>query len=340
MKILLAGGAGYIGSHTALNLMEQGHKVTIVDNFSNSSPQVIERIEAVSGQKPNFCRGDVTDESFLRTVMREDKPDCVINFAGYKSVNESVKKPLLYYKNNILAVLSLLNVMSEYHVEQFIFSSSATVYGQDYKMPLTETMQRGNCTNPYGWTKSMLEQILQDAAIADPNLRIISLRYFNPVGAHPSGKLGEDPFGIPNNLMPYITQVAIGKLPELVIYGDDYPTKDGTCMRDFIHIMDLAEAHALAVRYVGQTKGIDYVNIGTGVPYSVKEIVDTFCKVNKLEFPVKIGPRRAGDVAACWADVSKAKSLWGWQAKYDLAAMCRDAWRWQKRNPQGYVDTI
>ena len=335
-KILLAGGAGYIGSHTAVELLNAGYEVVAADNFCNSSPEAIRRVEEITGKPVQLYEADIRDGERLSQIFRENKIDAVIHFAGLKAVGESVKKPLMYYRNNIDTTLTLLETMQAAGVRNIIFSSSATVYGEENPVPYKETMQRGVCTNPYGWTKAMMEQIFEDAAKADPSLSVVLLRYFNPIGAHPSGRIGEDPLGIPNNLMPYVTQVAVGKRECLTIFGSDYPTKDGTCMRDYIHVVDLAKGHVKAVAYILQHSGTEVFNLGTGTPYSVTEIVETFERVNGVPVKHVYGDRRAGDLPEFYANADKAKALLGWQAEYTLDDMCRDAWNWQKQNPDGY----
>ncbi|MBR3418053.1 MAG: UDP-glucose 4-epimerase GalE [Oscillospiraceae bacterium] len=335
-KILLAGGAGYIGSHTAVELLNAGYEVVAADNYCNSSPEAIRRVEEITGKPVQLYEADIRDSERLSQIFRENKIDAVIHFAGLKAVGESVKKPLMYYRNNIDTTLTLLETMQAADVRNIIFSSSATVYGEENPVPYKETMQRGVCTNPYGWTKAMMEQIFEDAAKADPSLSVVLLRYFNPIGAHPSGRIGEDPLGIPNNLMPYVTQVAVGKRECLTIFGSDYPTKDGTCMRDYIHVVDLAKGHVKAVAYILQHSGTEVFNLGTGTPYSVTEIVETFERVNGIKVKHVYGDRRAGDLPEFYANADKAKALLGWQAEYTLDDMCRDAWNWQKQNPDGY----
>ncbi len=335
-KILLAGGAGYIGSHTAVELLNAGYEVVVADNYCNSSPEAIRRVEEITGKPVQLYEADIRDGERLSQIFRENKIDAVIHFAGLKAVGESVKKPLMYYRNNIDTTLTLLETMQAAGVRNIIFSSSATVYGEENPVPYKETMQRGVCTNPYGWTKAMMEQIFEDAARADPSLSVVLLRYFNPIGAHPSGRIGEDPLGIPNNLMPYVTQVAVGKRECLTIFGSDYPTKDGTCMRDYIHVVDLAKGHVKAVAYILQHSGTEVFNLGTGTPYSVTEIVETFERVNGIKVKHVYGDRRAGDLPEFYANADKAKALLGWQAEYTLDDMCRDAWNWQKQNPDGY----
>ena len=335
MNILLAGGAGYIGSHTTVALMAFGHNVIIADNFSNSSSKVIHRVEKITGQKIKLYELDIKDKGKLRRVFGENSIDCVIHFAGLKAVGESVEQPLMYYRNNIDTTLTLLECMRGFGVKNIVFSSSATVYGEECSMPCMETMKRGGCTNPYGWTKYMMEQILEDVAKAYPEMSVVLLRYFNPVGAHESGLIGENPKGVPNNLMPYVTQVAVGKREKLTVFGGDYNTPDGTCRRDFIHVMDLAQAHVKAIEYAAEHKGVEVFNIGTGTPYSVLDIINTFEKVNGVKVNYEIGPRRAGDLPEVWANMSKAAKVLHWRAERDLAAMCRDAWKWQVKNPNG-----
>lgn len=335
MAILLTGGAGYIGSHTCVELTKCGYEVIIADDFSNSNPKVMERLKEITGKEIPLYRVDVADRAALSKVFAENKIDTVIHFAGFKAVGESCRLPIKYYRNNIDSTLTLLEVMKEYGVHNIVFSSSATVYGIPKKVPLTEDMDTG-CTNPYGWTKLMIEQILRDAAAADSELSVVLLRYFNPIGAHESGKIGELPSGIPNNLMPYITQVAIGKLKQLSVFGDDYPTHDGTGVRDYIHVVDLAKGHVAAVRYASANKGSDVFNLGTGIGYSVLDIVKAFEKVNGVKIPYVIAERRSGDVAECYADPAKAKNVLGWVAEKNLEDMCRDSWCWQSNNPNGY----
>ena len=336
MNILLAGGAGYIGSHTTVALMASGHNVIIADNFSNSSSKVIHRVEKITGKNIKLYELDIKDKGKLRRVFGENSIDCVIHFAGLKAVGESVEQPLMYYRNNIDTTLNLLECMRGFGVKNIVFSSSATVYGDECSMPCMETMKRGGCTNPYGWTKYMMEQILEDVAKAYPEMSVVLLRYFNPVGAHESGLIGENPKGVPNNLMPYVTQVAVGKREKLTVFGGDYATPDGTCRRDFIHVMDLAQAHVKAIEYAAEHKGVEVFNIGTGTPYSVLDIINTFEKVNGVKVNYEIGPRRAGDLPEVWANVDKAAKVLHWRAERDLAAMCRDAWNWQVKNPNGY----
>ena len=336
MNVLLAGGAGYIGSHTCVELIEAGHSVIIADNFANSCPEAVRRVEEITGKKIPLYEADVCDSAAVDKIFSENKIDAVIHFAGLKAVGESVEKPLMYYRNNIDSTLTLLEVMKKYRVNNFIFSSSATVYGVPKTVPLVETMPTGSPTNPYGWTKLMMEQILTDTAHANPEMSIVILRYFNPIGAHKSGRIGEDPNGIPNNLMPYITQVAAGRLPCLGVFGDDYPTRDGTGVRDYIHVVDLAKGHVKAIDYSGAHKGVEIVNLGTGTGYSVLEIVKAFEKVNNLTISYEIKPRREGDVAECYADAGKAERVLGWKAEKNLEDMCYDAWNWQSKNVNGY----
>ena len=336
MKVLLAGGAGYIGSHTAVALLEAGHEIVVVDNYSNSSPEALVRVEEITSKKLEAFEADVKDKAALNRIMQTTKPDCVIHFAGLKAVGESVRKPLEYYRNNIDTTLTLLECMQENGIKNIVFSSSATVYGDSGEVPYAETAGRGKCSNPYGWTKAMMEQIFEDAAVADKELSVVLLRYFNPIGAHASGRIGEDPLGIPNNLMPYIAQVAVGRRERLTIFGGDYPTPDGTCLRDYIHIMDLAEGHVKAVEFAAKQRGCEIFNLGTGTPYSVLDIVHAFEKSNNLKLAYVIGPRREGDLPKFWANATKAKEVLGWQAQRNLEDMCRDTWNWQKQNPLGY----
>ena len=336
MKIFLAGGAGYIGCHTALQLLNNGYEVVIADNFSNSCPEAVKRVEALTGKKIALYEIDVQDGAKVKEVFAQEQPDAVIHFAGLKAVGESVQQPIRYYRNNINTTLSLLEAMEATGVKKIIFSSSATVYGEENPSPYKENMPKGSCTNPYGWTKSMMEQIFQDVALTDPELSIVILRYFNPIGAHESGEIGEDPKGIPNNLMPYITQTAVGIREKLTVFGDDYDTPDGTCQGDYIHVMDLAVGHVKAVEYLNREQGIDIINLGTGTPYSVLELVNAFQKVNDMKVNYVIGTRRAGDLPVCYADASKAARVLGWKAKRGLEDMCRDSWNWQRKNPQGY----
>lgn len=336
--ILLAGGAGYIGSHTAAELLDAGYDVIIVDNYSNSCPESVKRVEEITGKSVKAYECDIKDSAKLEEVFRENSIDAVIHFAGLKAVGESVAKPILYYRNNIDTTLSLLECMEKYGVKNIIFSSSATVYGEENQVPYTEEMKRGTCTNPYGWTKVMMEQILEDAAKADSDLSVVLLRYFNPIGAHPSGRIGEDPQGIPNNLMPYVSQVAVGRREKLTIYGKDYPTPDGTCRRDYIHVVDLAKGHVKAIDYILRHNGVEVFNLGTGTPYSVTEIVETFEKVNDIKINHVYGDRRPGDLPESYANADKALRVLGWKTEKTLADMCRDSWNWQKNNPNGYKE--
>ncbi len=335
MKILLTGGAGFIGSHTAVELLNKGHEVVIADNFSNASPAVVERIEKITGKSVKVYNIDICDSTLCDGMFNAEKFDSVIHFAGYKAVGESCQLPLMYYRNNIDSTLTLVETMLKYGVNNIVFSSSATVYGIPETVPLVEGMPTG-CTNPYGWTKYMNERILTDAASANPKLSVVLLRYFNPIGAHESGLIGEAPNGIPNNLMPYIAQVAVGKREKLSVFGDDYPTHDGTGVRDYIHVVDLARGHVAAIDYAANNKGTEIVNLGTGVGYSVLDLVKSFEKVNDIKIPYVIAERRAGDVAEMYADPKKAKELLGWQAEKTIDDMCRDTWNWQKNNPNGY----
>lgn len=335
MKILVTGGAGFIGSHTCVELLEAGHDVVILDDLSNASGTVIDKIETITGKRPAFYQADAKDRAVLHEIFTAHRIDAVVHFAGFKAVGESCHIPLTYYRNNLDSTLTVLEVMREHNCHQFVFSSSATVYG-DQPAPLYETAQTGGCSNPYGWTKFMIEEILKGACRADLALSVVLLRYFNPIGAHESGLIGENPNGIPNNLMPYITQVAIGRRERLTVFGDDYDTPDGTGVRDYIHVVDLAEGHLCAIRYAQAHTGCEVFNLGTGRGVSVLEMVHTFSEVNNVPVPYVIGPRRAGDLATVYADPAKAKQILGWEAKKTLADMCRDSWRWQTRNPSGY----
>ena len=338
MAILVTGGAGYIGSHTVVELQQAGYEVVVVDNLSNASAGVIGRVEAITGKKVPFYRVDIRDREGLEEIFRKEQIDSCIHFAGLKAVGESVGMPWEYYENNIGGTLTLVDVMRKHGVKNIIFSSSATVYGNPSEIPITENCPKGECTNPYGWTKSMLEQILSDIQFADPEWNVVLLRYFNPIGAHKSGTIGEDPKGIPNNLMPYITQVAVGKRPELSVYGNDYDTPDGTGVRDYIHVVDLALGHVSALRKIRENCGLLILNLGTGVGYSVLEVVHAFEEANGVKIPYVIRERRPGDIAACYSDPSKAFREMGWKTKYTLLDMCRDSWNWQKNNPNGYEE--
>lgn len=335
-KILITGGAGYIGSHTALELLNKGYEVVVYDNLSNSSRESLRRVEELTGKKVAFYEGDILDKEALTAMFKAENVDAVIHCAALKAVGESVQKPLGYYHNNITGTLSLMGVMDEVGVKNIVFSSSATVYGSPEEMPITENCPKGACTNPYGWTKSMMEQIMTDVQKAKPDWNVILLRYFNPVGAHKSGRIGEDPKGIPNNLMPYISQVAVGKLEKLGVFGDDYDTPDGTGVRDYIHVVDLAIGHVKAIDYIFTNPGLDVINLGTGVGYSVLDMVKAFSKACGKEIPYEIKPRREGDIAMCYADPAKALKVLGWKAEHGLDEMCEDTWRWQSQNPQGY----
>lgn len=336
MKILVTGGAGYIGSHTCVELLESGYEVVVVDNLCNSNAESLNRVEKITGKSLGFYLGDVRDEALLQKIFAENEISCVIHFAGLKAVGESVAKPWEYYDNNLNSTLILTKVMQQVGVKNIIFSSSATVYTADNEMPLRETSRTGNCTNPYGWTKFMTEQILSGMAHADSDWSIALLRYFNPIGAHASGIIGEDPRGIPNNLLPFITQVAVGRREKLSVFGNDYDTHDGTGVRDYIHVVDLAKGHVAAVRYVLQAKGCEVFNLGTGTGYSVLDIVNTFVSVNNVAVPYVITDRRPGDIATCYADPAKSVEKLGWRAEKNLEDMCRDSWNWQKNNPMGY----
>ena len=336
MNILVTGGAGYIGSHTCLELLSSGYGVVVVDNLCNSNPKSLDRVEALTGKKLKFYEGDVRDEELLRKIFAENEISAVIHFAGLKAVGESVAHPWRYYDNNLNSTLVLTKVMGEAGVKRIIFSSSATVYSGENEMPLRENSRTGNCTNPYGWTKYMTEQILSGMAHADPEWSIVLLRYFNPIGAHESGRIGEDPRGIPNNLMPYITQVAIGRRDHLSVFGNDYDTPDGTGVRDYIHVVDLAKGHVAAVKYVVGTQGCEVFNLGTGTGYSVLDMVKAFEKANGVKVPYQIVDRRPGDLPTCYADPAKSAEVLGWKAEKNLEDMCRDSWRWQSQNPMGY----
>ncbi len=338
MHVLVTGGAGYIGSHTCLELLNRGHQVTVVDNLSNSSWESLNRVEELTGKKVTYYEVDLLDQEALTEVFSgsERKIDAVIHFAGKKAVGESVQKPLLYYHNNISGTLILCQVMAAHGVKKILFSSSATVYGDPASAPITEDFPL-SCTNPYGRTKLMVEEILRDLHTADADWNVCLLRYFNPVGAHKSGRIGEDPNGIPNNLVPYITQVAVGKLTELSVFGNDYATPDGTGVRDYIHVVDLAIGHVQALEKVAQSPGVVIYNLGTGKGYSVLEMIKSFIEVSGQEIAYRIVARRPGDIAACYADPTKAFRELGWKAQYGLREMCEDSWRWQKDNPQGYL---
>lgn len=339
MKILVTGGAGFIGSHTVVELLKAGHEVVVVDNLSNSSPKSLERVsELAGGMEIPFFQVDIRDREGLVQVFEQHHPEACIHFAGLKAVGESVAKPWEYYDNNITGTLTLLDVMRQQGCKNIIFSSSATVYGDPAEIPITESCPKGACTNPYGWTKSMLEQILTDMQVADPDWNVVLLRYFNPIGAHPSGRIGENPNGIPNNLMPYITQVAVGKRECLGVFGNDYDTPDGTGVRDYIHVTDLAVGHVKALEAVNRCCGLAIYNLGTGRGYSVLEVIHAFEEANGVRIPYVIKPRRAGDIACCYSDPTKAAQELGWKAENGILEMCRDSWNWQKNNPDGYGD--
>lgn len=336
MNVLVTGGAGYIGSHTCVELIEAGHTPIVIDNFCNSNPESLRRVEAITGKPVTLICGDVRDEVLLERVFSENEISCVIHFAGRKAVGESVSMPLEYYQNNLCSTMTLCKVMAAHGVKKLIFSSSATVYSGDNEMPLRESSKTGNCTNPYGWTKYMGEQILRDIAKADPAWSVVLLRYFNPVGAHASGLIGEHPNGIPNNLMPYISQTAIGKREHLNVFGNDYPTPDGTGVRDYIHVTDLAKGHVSAIRYLMEHSGEAVFNLGTGHGYSVLDMVKAFEQASGVPVPYVIADRRPGDLPTCYADPAKSNEVLGWKAEHDLESMCRDTWNWQKKNPNGY----
>ena len=336
MTVLLTGGAGYIGSHTAVELLNAGHDVIIVDNYANSSPIVAQRITQITGKAIRCYEADAADQAALERIFQENAIDSVIHFAGLKAVGESVRLPLDYYRNNLDSTLALLAAMEAHGVRQLIFSSSATVYGKHAALPYREDAETGPCTNPYGWTKLFIEQILRDYAAAHPDFSVVLLRYFNPVGAHESGLMGEDPRDIPNNLMPYIARVAVGTLPYLNVFGNDYPTPDGTGVRDYIHVTDLATGHMAALGYAASHTGVEVFNLGTGTGYSVLDMVHAFSRACGRDIPYRIAPRRSGDIAACYADVIKAKEVLGWSARLGIDDMCRSAWNWQSRNPNGY----
>lgn len=331
-SVLLTGGAGYIGSHTAVAMQEAGRDIVIIDNLSNSERSVIDRIARITGKTPVFYEADCTDAAAVDKVFAENDITAVIHFAGYKAVGESVAEPLKYYRNNLDSALTVLEAMRRHNVNVMIFSSSATVYGVDNPVPYRETMQTGNCTNPYGWTKHFIEQILVDLCAVEPSFSAVNLRYFNPIGAHASGLIGEKPQGIPNNLMPYITQVASGKRDMLRVFGNDYPTADGTGVRDYIHVCDLAEGHVAALAYAEKHTGVEAINLGTGHGESVMDVIHTFVSANGVPIPYAIAPRRPGDLAVSYADAEKANRLLGWQAKRDLFEMCRDSWGWEKQS--------
>ena len=336
MAILVTGGAGFIGSHTCVELLNAGYEVIVVDNLCNSSQESLRRVEKITGKNVKFYEADIRDTDTLNQIFDKESVECVIHFAGLKAVGESVAKPLEYYDNNISGTLRLCDVMRNHGVKNIIFSSSATIYGEPAFIPITEGCPKGVCTNPYGWTKWMLEQILTDLHTADPEWNVVLLRYFNPIGAHKSGLIGEDPKGIPNNLMPYVAQVAIGKLECLGVFGNDYDTPDGTGVRDYIHVVDLAIGHVKALKKIQEKAGVSIYNLGTGTGYSVLDMVHAFEEASGRKVPYQIKARRAGDIASCYSDATKAKEELGWTAERGLKEMCEDAWRWQSQNPDGY----
>ena len=337
-NILITGGAGYIGSHTAVELLNKNYNVIVYDNLSNSSRISIDRVEEITGKKISFYEADILDKAKLKEVLVNEKIDVLIHCAALKSVGESVSKPLEYYHNNLTGTLTILEAMKEVGCKNLIFSSSATVYGNPKSVPITEDFPKGECTNPYGWSKSMMEQIMIDLQKSDPAWKIVLLRYFNPIGAHKSGKIGEDPQGIPNNLLPYITQVAVGKLDYLRVFGDDYDTVDGTGVRDYIHVVDLAKGHVCAIDKLDSLDGVSIINLATGNGYSVLEVVKAFEEASGRKVPYKIVGRREGDIAKCFADATKAYKVLGWKAENGIKEMCEDSWRWQKNNPNGYEE--
>ena len=336
MSILVAGGAGYIGSHTCVELLNAGYEVVVVDNLYNSCEEALKRVEKITGKTVTFYQVDLLDKPALDQVFDKESIDSVINFAGLKAVGESVRKPLEYYHNNITGTLNLCDVMRNHGIKNIIFSSSATVYGDPAVIPITEECPKGQITNPYGQTKGMLEQILTDLHVADPEWNVVLLRYFNPIGAHESGTIGEDPKGIPNNLVPYIAQVAVGKLDKLGVFGNDYPTHDGTGVRDYIHVVDLAKGHVKALKKLAPGSGVSIYNLGTGIGYSVLDVLHAYEKACQKTLPYEIKERRAGDIATCYCDASKAKNELGWVAEKGIEEMCADSWRWQSSNPDGY----
>ncbi len=338
MAVLVTGGAGYIGSHTCVELLNSGYDVVVMDNLYNSNEKALERVEQITGKKVTFYRADMLDREAVNEIFERESIDSVIHFAGYKAVGESVRKPLEYYYNNITGTLILCDVMRNHGVKRIIFSSSATVYGDPAFVPITEECPKGQITNPYGQTKGMLEQILTDLHVSDPEWNVVLLRYFNPIGAHASGLIGEDPKGIPNNLVPYIAQVAVGKLEKLGVFGDDYDTPDGTGVRDYIHVVDLAKGHVKAMKKFADQPEVRIYNLGTGNGYSVLQVLHAFEKACGKTLPYEIRPRRAGDIAACYADPAKARAELGWEAQLGIEEMCADTWRWQSLNPNGYND--
>lgn len=338
MRILVTGGAGYIGSHTCVELLNEGYEVVIMDNLYNSSEKAVDRIQAITGKEVTFYKTDLLDKEGMDAIFEKEAIDAVIHFAGLKAVGESVAKPIEYYNNNITGTLNLCDVMRNHNVKNIIFSSSATVYGDPAQIPITEECPKGIPTNPYGWTKWMLEQVLTDIHTADPEWNVILLRYFNPIGAHKSGTIGEDPKGIPNNLLPYVAQVAIGKLECVGVFGNDYDTPDGTGVRDYIHVVDLAKGHVKAIKKLADKDGVNIYNLGTGNGYSVLQVIKAFEKACGHEIPYQIKPRRAGDIATCYSKCDKAKAELGWEAEFGIEEMCADSWRWQSQNPNGYKD--
>ena len=338
MAVLVTGGAGYIGSHTVVELQNAGYDVVVLDNLSNASEKALDRVSKITGKPVKFYKADILDRDALNDIFDKETIESCIHFAGLKAVGESVVKPWEYYENNIAGTLTLVDVMRKHNVKNIIFSSSATVYGDPAQIPITEECPKGQCTNPYGWTKSMLEQVLTDIQKADPEWNVMLLRYFNPIGAHKSGTIGENPNGIPNNLMPYITQVAVGKLKELGVFGNDYDTPDGTGVRDYIHVVDLAKGHVKALKKIEENPGLAIYNLGTGMGCSVLDIVKNFEAATGVKIPYVIKPRRAGDIATCYCDASKAEKELGWKAENGIREMCEDSWRWQSNNPQGYEE--
>lgn len=338
MSILVTGGAGFIGSHTCVELLNAGYQVVVVDNLYNASEKAIERVKEITGKDLTFYKADIRDKEAMNAVFDKEDIESVIHFAGLKAVGESVVKPLEYYENNIGGTIALCDVMRNHGVKNIIFSSSATVYGDPAFIPITEECPKGTCTNPYGWTKWMLEQILTDLHTADPEWNVVLLRYFNPIGAHKSGMIGENPNGIPNNLMPYITQVAVGKLKELGVFGNDYDTPDGTGVRDYIHVVDLAKGHVKALKKIEEKAGLKVYNLGTGIGYSVLDIVKNFEEATGVKIPYVIKERRAGDIATCYSSAEKAEKELGWKAEFGIREMCADSWKWQSNNPNGYDD--
>ena len=337
MAILVSGGAGYIGSHTCVELLAAGYDIVVADNYYNSCPEALARVKKIAGKDFRFVEADMTDKDAVEKIFAENEDiDCVIQFAAYKAVGESVSKPIEYYSNNLACTLNILDVMRRHNCHNIIFSSSATVYGDPASVPIREDFPVGGTTNPYGTTKVFTERILTDCCHADPELNVALLRYFNPIGAHPSGLIGEDPNGIPNNLVPYIAKVAVGKLEKVHVFGNDYPTPDGTCVRDYIHVVDLARGHVAAIKKLEQKPGLFICNLGTGHGYSVLDVINAFSKACGKEIPYVIDPRRPGDIAECWCDPSKAKRELGWEAQYGIEEMCAHSWNWQSHNPDGY----